>query len=201
MTKLSLYKKTHLTTGLQYLGYTSRDPHTYKGSGKYWIRHIKKHGNNVCTEVLYESTSKDEIKDKGLYYSALWDVVNDPSWANLKDESGSGGAMGLESRKIVSAKLKGKPKSPEHKANLKGNNLGRKHSDEVNAKKGHKGSSNGMWGQTHSGNARRIIGENTRKNLKGKTYEEIYGPEKAAELKLRRTEHFRNLAKKRQGKE
>jgi len=30
-----LYKKTHNVTGLQYLGKTTRNPFTYKGSGVY----------------------------------------------------------------------------------------------------------------------------------------------------------------------
>jgi hypothetical protein len=42
MKLLTLYKKTHRKTGLKYLGYTSRDPFSYTGSGKYWSRHLKK---------------------------------------------------------------------------------------------------------------------------------------------------------------
>lgn len=38
-----LYVKTHNITGLKYLGKTNnKDPHSYKGSGKYWILHCKK---------------------------------------------------------------------------------------------------------------------------------------------------------------
>ena len=89
-----LYKKTHRDTGLKYLGYTSSpDPFTYQGSGKYWSRHIKKHGYNVDTEILFETTSKLEIKEKGVYYSNLWNVVNNNEWANLKPESGDGGTF------------------------------------------------------------------------------------------------------------
>jgi hypothetical protein len=89
-----LYKKTHRDTGLNYLGYTkSPDPSTYQGSGKYWTRHIKKHGYNVDTEILFETTNKQELKEKGIYYSNLWDVVNSEDWANLKPESGNGGTF------------------------------------------------------------------------------------------------------------
>jgi len=75
---------------LKYLGKTIMDPYTYKGSGKYWKRHIEKHGYNVTTEVIFESDSKEEIKEKGLYYSKLWNVDSNSQWANLIPETGEG---------------------------------------------------------------------------------------------------------------
>lgn len=93
-----LYKKTHNKTGLKYLGKTSRkDPHKYKGSGNYWIPHIKKHGYNVTTEVLRACSTNEELKHWGLYYSDLWNIVDErdengkKTWANLKPEAGDGG--------------------------------------------------------------------------------------------------------------
>lgn len=86
-----LYKKTHNITGLQYLGKTTQNPYQYKGSGKRWIPHIKKHGYDVTTEILNECTSNEELFKWGKYYSELWDIVNDPNWANLKPEYGEGG--------------------------------------------------------------------------------------------------------------
>lgn len=91
-----LYKKTHNITGLQYLGKTQRNPFKYKGSGLMWSSHIKKYGNDVTTEIIMECQTNDEIKEWGLYYSELWDVVNardeqgNKTWANLKPESGDG---------------------------------------------------------------------------------------------------------------
>jgi hypothetical protein len=74
------------------LGKTAaKDPHRYKGSGKRWIPHIKKHGYDVTTEILKECKTNEEVKYWGKYYSKLWDVVNDPTWANLKPEEGEGG--------------------------------------------------------------------------------------------------------------
>ena len=47
-----LYIKTHNVTGLKYLGKTeSCDPHKYKGSGKYWNIHLKKHGNDYSKQI------------------------------------------------------------------------------------------------------------------------------------------------------
>lgn len=86
-----LYKKTHNKTGLQYLGKTTvSDPHQYKGSGIRWTPHIKKHGYDVTTEILKECQSNDEVRYWGEYYSNLWNIVEDPSWANLKPEYGEG---------------------------------------------------------------------------------------------------------------
>ena len=96
MKNFALYVKTHLDTGLKYLGQTSKtDSHKYTGSGKYWLRHIKQHGKNWNTEILHESQDKKEIDALGVYYSQLWNVVEDPAWANLKPESGDGAASGL----------------------------------------------------------------------------------------------------------
>jgi|688.fasta_scaffold82568_4 hypothetical protein len=99
-----LYKKTHTITGLKYLGYTKNDPHLYQGSGIVWIRHIKKHGYNVTTEVLCECVTKSEIKDKGRYYSILWNVAGSDDWANLKMEEADGGDMSHSEKWILSRK-------------------------------------------------------------------------------------------------
>lgn len=85
-----LYVKTHNKTGLKYLGKTVQDPFKYKGSGKRWVNHILKHGYDVSTEILFESTSKEQIKEIGLYYSELFDVVNSNEWANIIPESCDG---------------------------------------------------------------------------------------------------------------
>jgi hypothetical protein len=37
----TLYVKTHNITGLKYFGKTTNDPFKYKGSGKYWLDHLK----------------------------------------------------------------------------------------------------------------------------------------------------------------
>lgn len=94
MTIYYLYVKTHNKTGLKYLGQTSKlDPYRYTGSGKDWLIHIKKYGYDVSTEILYESSSKEEINEKGRYYSELWNVAKNDAWANKIPETGSGGYL------------------------------------------------------------------------------------------------------------
>ena len=87
-----LYKKTHRKTGLKYLGKTkSTDPHAYPGSGLYWTRHLNEHGYDYDTEIIKECQSNEEIREWGLYYSKLWNIVESKEWANLKPEYGDGG--------------------------------------------------------------------------------------------------------------
>jgi len=91
MTTIYLLVKKHNKTGLKYLCQTIRtDYEKYKGSGNYWRRHIKKHGNDITTECIKECFNRDEIIKWGRYYSDLWDVVNSNEWANLKNEEGNG---------------------------------------------------------------------------------------------------------------
>lgn len=103
-----LYVKTHLTTGLKYLGKTIQNPYKYKGSGIYWKSHIKVHGYNVKTEILKECSNNEEVKYWGLYYSKLWNVVNNDEWANLTEEQGDGGKLDIKIRKRISESSKGR---------------------------------------------------------------------------------------------
>lgn len=89
---LYLMVKTHNKTGLKYLCKTVQDPFLYKGSGKYWLLHLKKHGTDVKTEILLETTNEKELIQKGIEYSILWNVVESEEWANLRIEEGDGGA-------------------------------------------------------------------------------------------------------------
>ena len=101
-----LYKKTHKQTGLKYLGFTKEDPQKYEGSGTYWLLHLDKHGHDIETEILFETIDKNKIKEIGLYYSQLWNIVDSNDWANLKPEGGEGGG--------VPGKNKGKNRPKEH---------------------------------------------------------------------------------------
>jgi hypothetical protein len=87
-----LYIKQHEVTKLRYLGYTtSKNPYKYKGSGKYWLKHLTKHGNKVITTILLATDNFQDIIDTGLYFSTIFNVVQSKDWANLKLEAGDGG--------------------------------------------------------------------------------------------------------------
>ena len=92
-----LYKKTHNITDLKYLGRTTQNPFTYKGSGIYWKNHLKIHGINIRTDIIGIYNTLKELKEAGIYYSKLWNIVDDKQWANLISEEGFGAASGEDS--------------------------------------------------------------------------------------------------------
>lgn len=118
-----LYLKTHNKTGLKYLGYTSKEnPYEYTGSGKRWLRHIKKHGYDVTTNILLATEDSNQIKKTGIFFSNLWDVVENKEWANLMIETGTGGdnSQNIDYKKLVETKKKnGKTWKQTDESNLK----------------------------------------------------------------------------------
>ena len=98
-----------MKTGLKYLGQTKNDPNTYKGSGKYWTRHLKTHGDHHTTQILLETTDTEKLKESGLYYSRIWNIQESEEWANLKDEAGiEGGCLSEGSKDLISKANKGR---------------------------------------------------------------------------------------------
>jgi hypothetical protein len=100
--------KTHAITGLKYLCKTTKDPFTYKGSGKNWIPHLKKYGNEHYTEIIKICQTQEEFYYWGKFYSNLWNIVNSQDdfgnkiWANIIPETGGGG------NQIITEKTKNK---------------------------------------------------------------------------------------------
>ena len=89
--KYYLYLKTHNKTDLKYFGQTVQNPFQYKGSGTRWTNHLRKHGNNVDTKIIAECSTKEELKELGVYYSKLWNIVESKEFANCTIEEGTGG--------------------------------------------------------------------------------------------------------------
>ena len=93
MKKYILYLKTS-PLGLKYLGKTTKDPFKYKGSGKLWLRHLKKHNilsSEIKTEILFESYDLEEFKINSKEISVKLNIVESKEFANLKIEEGDGG--------------------------------------------------------------------------------------------------------------
>ena len=93
-----LYIKQHNQTGLKYFGKTvSNDPVKYKGSGKWWSRHLLKYGNDVTTVWCQLFESAAEIQKYALQFSVDNNIVESAEWANLKLEDGlwGGGVKGI----------------------------------------------------------------------------------------------------------
>lgn len=118
-----LYIKTHNITGLKYFGKTTGNPEKYQGSGKYWLNHLKIHGNDVSTKILGFFESKDECINAATKFSTDNNIINSvnkegkKSWANQINENGlDGGNTGRtiynlhseETKRKISESNKGK---------------------------------------------------------------------------------------------
>lgn len=96
MTIYTLYIKTHNLTGLKYLGQTRQDPYDYLGSGVDWTEHLLKYGEDVHTDILFQSNNIDDRNYWGRYYSRYFNVVTavddygNKIWANRIPETGGG---------------------------------------------------------------------------------------------------------------
>lgn len=90
-----LYIKQHTKTKLKYFGKTTeRNPYAYLGSGKYWRKHIKKHGSeHVITVWAQLFTDETELINYAIKFSKENNIVESTEWANLKEENGLDGGM------------------------------------------------------------------------------------------------------------
>jgi hypothetical protein len=90
-----LLVKEHAYTGLKYLckhaASSFSECEKYKGSGKYWKRHLKQHGNHVNTTCLFVTESEKEFREVAKNYSLQFNVTESKEWANLCNEEGQGG--------------------------------------------------------------------------------------------------------------
>ena len=103
-----LYIKRHRITGKLYLGITAGDLEyllKYKGSGRYWNRHITIHGRDCVDTVWYcRYYDREELTKFAVMCSEQWNIVyakdddGNKIWANEKIEDGlTGGKMSAES--------------------------------------------------------------------------------------------------------
>lgn len=103
MTIYTLYIKTHKITGLKYLGQTKQDPYKYPGSGIDWTNHLIKYGEEVHTDILFQSEKISDRNYWGRYYSNYYKIVSaqddfgNKIWANRIPETG-GGPGGIKGR-------------------------------------------------------------------------------------------------------
>ena len=107
-----LYIKTHNKTGLKYFGKTIEHPSTYPGSGLYWTRHLKIHGDDVTTEIYGYYIDPETLHQEAVAFSKNNNIVESKNWANLRPETGfTGGdtsdSFTNEARKKISERNKG----------------------------------------------------------------------------------------------
>ena len=164
-----LYVKQHSITGLKYFGKTTRNnPHSYLGSGKYWLRHIKKHGKEFINTIeLWKFEDEIEASNFALTYSNQNNIVESLDWANLIHENGLDGApKGIKFSEDHKKKMRGRVRSAEHCKKLSENhtrpNLGKTFSEETRKKMSE--NNVGFIGRKHTEESK----EKTRQSLLGK---------------------------------
>lgn len=84
---IHLYVKTHNVSGLKYFGKTTSNPHSYRGSGKVWVEHLKQFGNDVTTKIIGSFNDHDECAAVARKFSADNNIVESDEWANLIPET------------------------------------------------------------------------------------------------------------------
>jgi hypothetical protein len=93
--KYKLLLKKHLETGISYLCITKRDDwKSYKGSGIRWKNLIASKPSEIETLLLFSTDDTDELAEMCNFYSNLYDLPNNKSFANLIPELGYIGNQG-----------------------------------------------------------------------------------------------------------
>jgi len=115
-------------TGMKYLCKRKFNPAdendhlNYKGSGVLWRRILKAHPEYTIKTTVLGLFSKEQLKIQGLYYSELYNIVEDSQWANFINEVGDGGDTSKTPGYIEAMKnrvpdpLNGKRKTIHHPA-------------------------------------------------------------------------------------
>jgi hypothetical protein len=131
-----LYEKHCAHCGLKYFGRTKKDdPYKYTGSGKKWLRHINKYGQeNIVTDWIKSFECIEECKSFAIEYSIKHNIVESIEYANLCIEDGlhSNGIRGAskETRYKLGNGMRGKHHTNKTKARIKAALTGQYHSEE-----------------------------------------------------------------------
>jgi hypothetical protein len=88
----------HNVTGMKYFCKTTQFHRllSYKGSGLYWKKHLKKHGKDMSVGVLGIYYEEERCRNAALEFSKANNIVQSNEWANLIYENGSDGALPKE---------------------------------------------------------------------------------------------------------
>ena len=192
--KVTLYIATHNITGKKYFGKTTRFftqeslQENYTGSGKYWNKHKKKHGDDVTMEIYcicsLNESDEDYVVPIALKFSEENNIVKDKEkWANLMSENGlDGGVKGQYSEDTRKRLSESKTGVLNHMYGKTGENCpfyGKNHTADSRAK------------MSESAKNRQPISEDTRKRLsESKTGENnpMYGKTHSEETKSKISE-------------
>ncbi len=85
---MQLYLKTHSKTGMKYFGYSKNaEKRNYRGDSALWSRHLKEHGYDFKTELLFESEDEQLLTHMAVGYSIANQIWCNPEYANQQLEN------------------------------------------------------------------------------------------------------------------
>jgi len=192
-----------------------------KKYGKIWKEEYKSCPELFKTKLLVRYHTRKEAYDKEEHLQKTLNVIKNPLYVNM---SFANGKFTLKQHSPYTKELfktrktwnKGKTgvysqRTLEKMSSARKGKPGKKHTKETieklsvpNAKKSRPGKLNGMWGRTHTQEVKDKLATIAIKNLAGKTYEDLYGIERADQLKKDRSiklkDYLQKNPEKRQGK-
>lgn len=199
-----IYKKTLIPTKKSYIGKHNGKNKYYQGSGKEWMKDIKKYGKqHIITEILEIVDDISKINEREEWWLKKYDAANNPEFYNMTNNSFGLSQQSDSTKKIKSELLKnriitwGNKIGESNKGKTKGI---RKHSDESKNKIS-KGLKNNPSLKNNLERSKKIsisLGMNTERNkkisekLKGKPKSDVH----ITNMKKPKPEGFNNNMEK-----
>jgi group I intron endonuclease len=101
-----LYVKQCNHCGKKYFGkHSGNDPYKYTGSGKHWLRHLKKHKPDVNTTEVWGFDNQELATSFAKRFSEDNNIVNSEEWFNLVEEDALDGNSGYRHTQETKQKL------------------------------------------------------------------------------------------------
>lgn len=182
-----------------------------KNYGKIWKEELKNNPELFKTKIISLHDSREQAFDKEEKLQKILNVVKNSlyinkSFANSKFSLKQHSVWTRDKFKTRVPWNKGKTdiysNTTLKKMSFSKKGKSRPCSDETKIKlsvpnplKANLGEKNGMFNKTHTDVVKNKLGAEASKRFKGKSYEELYGPEKAAELKKIRSERMKEIRK------
>lgn len=205
-TYLTIYHGTKLP--IFYLGSTSvqKIQNGYRGSVSskeykaIWKQEVKNHPHLFTTKILSTYSTRTQAYDTEHRLHKLLKTHKNLLYTN-KSIGGpmSSGVAWNKGLKLTGEKYKKGGRARKGKPGTKWSTKTRKILSGPNAKKALPGELNGMWGKTHTDEVKAGLALIPVIHLKGKTYEEIHGEDRATELKQQRSELLKEYLKNNPG--
>jgi hypothetical protein len=122
-----IYQTTNIKTNIKYIGKDTQNNPKYLGSGTDLKKAIKEYGRDNFEKIILEHCSCiEELIQRESYWLQKYDVENNPKFYNKTNKPFGNSGLSEETKNKISKALKGKPKSNEHRDNVRKGRIGLK---------------------------------------------------------------------------